>query len=507
MVLRRPFLLLLLCVAGAVLPLPGEPAGCAARDLDPVEAYMKLRRDRDPKVRLEAVKQLVEARGAEAIRALLIALEDSDPKVGAEAQELLCAGRDRTDEVEALATQGLAHRQAAVRLAVVRALGAVAGKAVPQLVGALDHDDPAVRREAAAALGAAGEDLASPALHARLADDDALVRAEACAAIGALRGAEAVGAAVAVLRGDRAGEPRIAAAKVLGAHPCAQALEHLSLLAADRSWSLRVAVAQALAEHRVEATMARGAAKALVRALERESRLRVRWAQAEALLDLTGIDFGPDPARWVAWFAEAGATFEPPSRPRRKAAPTQGSTRGGLLELPIDSDHVAFVLDASSSMNDPRTPGAHKTKREALLEAFEGAVNRLPEGSRMNVIPFATEPRPFKPSLFDADRAARRAAVRYLERTRADGRTNIHDALELALADPDADTVVLLTDGAPSEGRHTARRAILASLEVMNRYRLARVHTVEVGSLSTSPRWRGFMLQIAQSTGGHHVAR
>jgi hypothetical protein len=41
----------------------------------------------------------------------------------------------------------------------------------------------------------------------------------------------------------------------------------------------------------------------------------------------------------------------------------------------------------------------------------------------------------------------------------------------------------------------------------MNRYRLVRVHTVEIGARNTSPRWRGFLADIAAATGGHYLER
>jgi hypothetical protein len=151
--------------------------------------------------------------------------------------------------------------------------------------------------------------------------------------------------------------------------------------------------------------------------------------------------------------------------------------------------------------------GVETTKHEALLDAFERALNRLPENARANVIVFGTEPSAYKPSLFRATPSARRAAVRFLARRVPDGRTNIYDSLVLALEDDAVDTLVLVTDGAPSEGARTTRTDILDGLHDLNRYRLVRVHTVEIGARNTSPRWRGFLAEIASATGGHYLAR
>ena len=147
---------------------------------------------------------------------------------------------------------------------------------------------------------------------------------------------------------------------------------------------------------------------------------------------------------------------------------------------------MAFVLAMSSSMNDPVRFGVKATKREDLVAAFEGVVERLPKPSWLNLIAFATDVKPYKPRLFEATGPARAAVARELARMTPDGRTNIHDAVEAALSDPDADTIVLVTDGAPSAGRRTSRTGIVDAFVELNRYRLARIHTVETLSENTS---------------------
>ena len=464
--------------------------------------------DRDPRIRLKAVTQLEGHRGADSVKALLRALRDDDERVRGRAAKLLGSGLDQEDEVAALLRVGLGKQPADVRREAARALARSGRRAVPALRIALGDGQGSVRRIAALALGRAGDHDSSGPLHERLRDRDRLVRAAACEAIGALKGDDAVGMAAAVLRGDASSEPKVAAAEILGRHPSPPMVEHLRYGAMDQAWSVRVASAAALGATRVDLDSARAAAPVLVRALEREDRRRVRAAFADALKELTGIDFGPAPDRWTAWLKEAGETFEPPpirKTPRRAA--TEGTTQSDLLDLPIDSEHVCFVLDNSHSMSDPLRFGGKTTKRDALLTAFETTVNRLPRPSYMNLIPFGTEPMPYKETLFPATPQARRAAVKFLGKRRPDGRTNLYDSLELAFADPHADTIVVVTDGAPSEGKRRTRTAILAGVAVLNRYRLARVHTVEVGAKNTSPRWRGFMRQLAEATGGHYLAR
>jgi hypothetical protein len=371
----------------------------------------------------------------------------------------------------------------------------------------LDDREPMARCVAARALAAIGDRTASPKLHELLTAREPFVRAAACDAIGELLGAQAAGTASALALGDAAAEPRIAAVRVLGRHPSADSVAHVARCLASPSWSLRVAAAEALAEHGISAEAAREAARELVVALDREDRRRVRQSMAEALWSLTGIDFGPDAPRWKRWWSEAGAAFEPPAKRPRRGDPSKGATRGGLLDIPLDSEHVCFVLDQSGSMNDPVRFGVETTKRADLQAAFAGVVDRLPKPSWMNLIAFGTDVRPYRPRLFEATTAARAAVVKDLAKNPPEGRTNIHDALEAALADADADTIVLVTDGAPSAGKTTSRAGILLAIRELNRYRLARIHTVEIGAANTGARWKGFLAEISGATGGHHVSR
>lgn len=478
-----------------------------AAEPSPMEVYRKFIKDGDPHVRRKAVASLEPVRGADAVNALLDATRDEDSGVRDRAESVLLAGRDRSDEIAALAAALGAKTPVATRLVAVRALVRCGKGGAGAVRGALADREATVRREAARGLGVLADRDGVAALHESLTDREPLVRAEACASIGAILGVEAEGAAAAVALGDQDPEPRIAALAILAGRPSAVGLDAALMCLGDRSWSLRTAAARTLAEFGRDAGTARRAVAGLVPAIEREDRMRVRVEIAESLWALTAADFGPDPKRWALWLRESGASFDPPAKRPRRIARDAGATHGGLADLPLESEHVCFVFDASSSMNDPVRFGAKRTKRDDLRDAFAAVVEKLPRGAWINLIPFATKPEPMRPVLFEANAAARSSTLKHLAKTPADGRTNIYDALEAALADPSADTLVLLTDGAPSAGRRTQRAAIVDGLRDMNRFRLARVHTVEIGSANTGARWKGFLADIAAATGGHHLAR
>jgi len=500
----------LLMVVGLGRPSPVEGAD---REPTALEVYRKFRKHHDPSKRRRAVQALASERGAPTTEALLEALSDEDGRVRAAARSGLLSKRDRADELDVLLRRGLRKGSVERHVVVIEALAAAGKPARPALIKALSHRRAEVRRVVARALGACDDTSVARHLSACLLDSDARVRAIAVAGLGSLQGPAAAGSAAAVLRADRSPEPRVAATGVLALAPSVDTAVHLGYGVTDMNWSVRVGSARASAELAVDVAAARFIVPKLIAALGREERVRVRVEFGDALRKLTGINFGSEHRRWVAWAAEEGSRFTPPrrtsrgSRKRRPANDAHGSTAAHLLDLPIDSDHVVFVVDASHSMGDALKFGGKRSKRDTLNESFARVIERLPKLSYTNLIIFGTEAMPYRDRLFRATSSARKALVRALKKHVPDGRTNIYDSLALALADPEADTIVLVTDGAPSAGLHRTRRSIVDAVREDNRYRLARIHTVEIGAKTTSKRWRGFLRDLADATGGHYLAR
>ena len=113
---------------------------------------------------------------------------------------------------------------------------------------------------------------------------------------------------------------------------------------------------------------------------------------------------------------------------------------------------VQFAIDTSGSMRGK--------KIEQARAALRGFVQALRDGDWFDIVPFSTEARPF----FGAPRPANAAnvaeALRRIDELKAEGGTNIGDALKAVLQAPPAgegDAVLLpivlfVTDGAPTVG-------------------------------------------------------
>jgi Ca-activated chloride channel family protein len=182
--------------------------------------------------------------------------------------------------------------------------------------------------------------------------------------------------------------------------------------------------------------------------------------------------------------------WEPaPGRVPRAALFTEehdGDTYALLMVLPPEPEadgwaplarDVVFVLETSGSM--------HGAAIDQARAAVGAALARLEPWDRFNVIEFDDRARPLFPSSVPADAAAVERARAWVAGLEADGGTNMRQALELALADPEAGyrgrrddrvrQVVFLTDGAV--GNEEELFATIAE-----RLGEARLFTVGIGS-------------------------
>lgn len=495
----------------ALLCAPAALAGDTDDTLDPLVVYRRYHDHPSGATRLQAVRQLEGVRGTEAVAALVASLSDADGRVRATAARLLCHGLHDAAEVDTLQTRVRGSRSVEARMVAVTALFASLDQApvaaARGLSDAAEDKSVEVRRHLADEIRR-HEPTRHEALIAALSSDrDPLVRADALLLAALAGSATAAPDALASNLDSPAAEIRVAALAAWRDRVRVEDVDVISDCLDDRCWSVRVAAAEALGSAWGEPQTYRAAVAALIATLPAEPRLRVRHAIGVALFQLTAIDFGPEPERWTRWWSEDGARYPmPQSRPTRPKRAV-GGTRSTYLDVPIESDRVCFVLDDSHSMLDPLQFGSDRLKRDVLREAVGDALERLPKGSEINVIPFGTEPAPFKRRLFRLGAGARKAVMRFLAKHPSDGRTNLFDSLAIAFDDAETDTLVVVTDGAPSEGVHTTRTAILDAVRRLNRYRRIRIHTVEVGADRTSRRWRGFLRELATENSGTYLAR
>src|SRR5204863_9043731 len=170
-----------------------------------------------------------------------------------------------------------------------------------------------------------------------------------------------------------------------------------------------------------------------------------------------------------------------------------------FLDVPIASPHVSFVLDASGSMRE--TDDGKTSRWDRVRVEVDRVLAALGTSAEGNVVVFSDAAETLFPSATRFGAAAReRVKTSLLARLPA-GRTALYDGIALALADPDVDTVIVLSDGAPSAGQFFTKSDVRAEVARANRWRRARIDVVGGGGQSTG-RWKTLLADLAKDSGG-----
>ncbi|MDF1660638.1 MAG: hypothetical protein P1V97_02615 [Planctomycetota bacterium] len=228
------------------------------------------------------------------------------------------------------------------------------------------------------------------------------------------------------------------------------------------------------------------------------------------LRGLTGAkNLAPDHLAWKSWWSARKADWEPKDKPKKtkKGEDADAGMTGSVVRfhgIPIHSLRVAFVQDVSGGMKNP--VGGRKSDTPAKLTVSKEELNKvlklINDAAYVNLLYFATyfykgapKPVPIK--------KLRRKLMDYNNKQQipgksGHGRSNIFDVTRFAIAQPNIDTVYILTEGGPTEGKYVDRKRFMKHLSRINVYYRARVHTLLMGSSSDGPP---FLRALAKTTG------
>jgi hypothetical protein len=199
---------------------------------------------------------------------------------------------------------------------------------------------------------------------------------------------------------------------------------------------------------------------------------------------------------WFRSLPDAWRRPEAPAKPAERPARDHAGSTTVIFEMPVLSDRVAFLFDFSGSMWEAGADG--RTRKQRLGEELARALAKLPEAARFNLVPYATEPRPWQKALVPASKANVAKALAFFEGCDLKGKGDLWLAMRAALEDPSVDTLFVLSDGAPSGTRWNVD--LVRDLYVER----DRFRRVAVDALLISPtkalreRWQGF----CAATGG-----
>lgn len=456
-----------------------------------------------PERRRTAVRALAELGGRRAWEAVVQSLEDPEGMV-ADAAQVELAELDDSAVISALLGRGgLGHKEPWVRLRVAEAVGRM-GLSLPgkRLAARLSPRDPAASEALLWSL---------ERLHGRgLLEGDVRSlarRAEGCMgrnAPGFLR-AQALWTAQALdpddrrlarARKDRDPEVRLAGLlwmeqRAEDSHGASDLLRVASEAAQDERSAVRLAAASVLGRIGTP-----GALGVLVERLPVEERLVVQARLVSVLRQATGLRHRSDPRPWRRFLeAQPKGARVTPVQGRRAAG--EARSAGSAERFPVNSDRAAYLVDLSGSTWNRRQDG--RTRKELVDGMLVATLDALPDGSRFNVIPYTGRPHPWREELVEATRRNVRSAQESFSELDVTGPGDVWSAIELALEDGAVDTIVLVTDGAPTGGQRHDLGLMMELLRQRLRWRPVRFDLVLVDSPARLVRvWRA----LAESTGG-----
>lgn len=470
---------------------------------DDLAALDKKLKSSDERERRTAVIEVAKLDSKDAWSRVIDALADASPQVADEAEIQLAKLHGPDLVADLCGKRGLASRDAWVAAHAAGALGSLSGATVPAnlILPGLESKSLDVKRLLCASIQQLAESsqlgdatklrgpLASMALH-----DDPEVRAAAMLAVWKIAGdeglpAQAAGdhdpAPVACARLQIAAQTNDDKAKKLVAS-CAQS--------ADRAVREQVAL-------NIAAKPDADGLKTLVDMLEREKNNRLRDRIDAELERLSGLSGGGKASFWREWVDHLGPEWKPATRDAKPREPKGDTYVAQLAGLPIVSDRIAILVDFSGSTWQKRADG--KTRKDQLDVELEKTLKALPPETQFNVIPYTDAPIPWEKTLQPATPANVAKALKFFTSSKASGKGNFWDAAMLALESPDVDTILVLTDGAPTGGHRWNVDLMHALYVERNRFRHVALDAVIVDAKKgMQERWRKF----CEESGGRMLA-
>ncbi|MBL9078013.1 MAG: HEAT repeat domain-containing protein [Planctomycetes bacterium] len=509
-----------LCLLGLAVLLPAQ-ATLEAK-LDDLKEFQKFfKKAKDEATQVEAIQMLKKAECPPAAETLMKLLQHKSAAVQQAALEVLQNYR----EPETYATWVAElpklkdFEQAAILIQVLGRAQQKSAVAAIEATAGNPKAPPAVRFETARALQRIGVEGSAGLLGQFVADSDPLVRLAAVDAIGALK--------------------------------LKQHAEAVTKLLADAEWQVQSAAIAAVAKLRPQT-----AVQPLIHLMREAGRLRTECA--DALFQITGLDFGVDPDRWQEQWnvlmtmsdyripTDEELAQKAASRKKYDAFYGKKEETNTFVGIPTTSTNVLFIIDVSGSMDDlvverDKFQGYRDYRRFTIVQTeLLNTLQTLTSATNFDIVAFATDISVWKKRLVPANVVNREAAMAFVRGLKPlggnesqdlaqaglggaanldAGKTNTLKALLYAFGeDPDKpsqaaitgfdkaavkrplDTVYFLSDGRPSVGKLIDTNEILKEIRKHNEiYRMV-IHAIAIGEFQ-----KEFLQRLAEENGGVFV--
>ncbi|MHC5011193.1 MAG: VWA domain-containing protein [Planctomycetota bacterium] len=311
---------------------------------------------------------------------------------------------------------------------------------------------------------------------------------------------------------------------------------------ADEDWGVQLMALRIIQERKM-----RDSIPHLINALEHASP-RLSLEVGDLLKELTGENHDPFADVWAKWWEEHKEEYGSSERVRggdnARRAPDVT-----FYGLPLESDRIIFIIDISSSMlketqnvnpagdapqpEGPVTPqgdGAPPPpppeeilsgpKIDVAKTELKKAIKKLPRTAQFNLIAFNHAVLQWRDEMVEATDANKKEAYKWIRSLDASGSTYIDGALRLAFRvaglgavdraykEVNVDTIVLLSDGAPTDNGFPVSEpmeteVLLEHVRGWNAQRRIIVHTIGVDMVEGIE----FLQRLAAENGGTYVDR
>ncbi len=244
-------------------------------------------------------------------------------------------------------------------------------------------------------------------------------------------------------------------------------------------------------------------------------------------------------------------------RTTRRSSPSEERIKAGKTDrppsdahfygLPVKSDRILFIIDASSSMKlptknenpaekwKPRAPVTGPSgpppppppeeilsgpKIDVAKHELKKAIQQLPETSLFNIIAFNSAVLKWKDGMQEASNKNKKDALTWVRTLTPKGSTYIDGALRLAFRiagigamdpkyqDVNVDTMILLSDGAPTDDGYPDAKfmdpnIILEHVREWNQHQRIVIHCIGVDMVASIE----FLEKLAAENGGEYIDR
>jgi HEAT repeat protein len=302
-------------------------------------------------------------------------------------------------------------------------------------------------------------------------------------------------------------ELRNLALQALGGTRDASYLPALIKALDNANWSTRMAALEALEHMR-----SKDAVTAIIARMAKEEG-RIQNEFANTLWRLTGQPFQDNVDGWSKWWENSKDKFAFLTEDQLAAVRTGEEdyrlkqtthVKTEFFGIKIISHRVIFIIDVSGSMNwglaNEYQGMTGQSRMEVAKSELIKCVSGLDPSAFFNILIFSSGVEKWiDGSLAAANQKNRDEAKAYIEKIGANGGTNLYDAVKLAFEDKDVDTIIIMSDGEPTQGEETDPVVIREHVKAWNEHRGIVINTIQVAGQFQVLDW------LAEDSGGTHV--